>query len=74
MSRITGWGQQGPLAATAGHDMGYIARAGALHALGRGDHRVPREPAGDFGGGGMVMAYGICAALVEPGRVRAGPP
>jgi alpha-methylacyl-CoA racemase len=66
-ARMTGWGQEGPLAATAGHDIGYIARAGALHALGRAGGR-PEFPAnllGDFGGGGMVMVYGICAALVE---------
>ena len=66
-ARMTGWGQEGPLAATAGHDIGYIARTGALHALGRAGGR-PEFPAnllGDFGGGGMVMAYGICAALVE---------
>jgi alpha-methylacyl-CoA racemase len=66
-ARMTGWGQQGPLAPTAGHDIGYIARTGALHALGRAGGR-PEFPAnllGDFGGGGMVMAYGICAALVE---------
>jgi alpha-methylacyl-CoA racemase len=66
-ARMTGWGQDGPLAETAGHDIGYIARTGALHALGRAGGR-PEFPAnllGDFGGGGMVMAYGICAALVE---------
>ena len=66
-ARMTGWGQDGPLAATAGHDIGYIARTGALHALGRAGGR-PEFPAnllGDFGGGAMVMAYGICAALVE---------
>jgi alpha-methylacyl-CoA racemase len=66
-ARMTGWGQGGPLAATAGHDIGYIARAGALHALGRADGppAFPANLLGDFGGGGMVMAYGICAALVE---------
>src|ERR1700689_2837380 len=66
-ARMTGWGQEGPMAATVGHDIGYIARAGALHALGRAGGR-PEFPAnllGDFGGGGMLMAYGICAALVE---------
>jgi alpha-methylacyl-CoA racemase len=66
-ARMTGWGQDGPLAAAAGHDIGYIARTGALHALGRAGGR-PEFPAnllGDFGGGGMVVAYGICAALVE---------
>jgi alpha-methylacyl-CoA racemase len=66
-ARMTGWGQEGPLAATAGHDIGYIARTGALHALGRagGPPAFPANLLGDFGGGGMVMAYGICAALVE---------
>jgi alpha-methylacyl-CoA racemase len=66
-ARMTGWGQDGPLAATAGHDIGYIARTGALHALGRagGPPVFPANLLGDFGGGGMVMAYGICAALVE---------
>ena len=66
-ARMTGWGQDGPLAATVGHDIGYIARAGALHALGRagGPPQFPANLLGDFGGGGMLMAYGICAALVE---------
>jgi alpha-methylacyl-CoA racemase len=66
-ARMTGWGQDGPLAATAGHDIGYIARTGALHALGRagGPPVFPANLLGDFGGGAMVMAYGICAALVE---------
>jgi alpha-methylacyl-CoA racemase len=66
-ARMTGWGQDGPLAAAAGHDIGYIARAGALHGLGRagGPPQFPANLLGDFGGGGMLMAYGICAALVE---------
>jgi len=66
-ARMTGWGQDGPLATTVGHDIGYIARAGALHALGRagGPPQFPANLLGDFGGGGMLMAYGICAALVE---------
>ena len=66
-ARMTGWGQHGPLARAAGHDIGYIARAGALHALGRagGPPQFPANLLGDFGGGGMLMAYGICAALVE---------
>jgi alpha-methylacyl-CoA racemase len=66
-ARMTGWGQDGPLATAAGHDIGYIARTGALHALGRagGPPAFPANLLGDFGGGGMVMAYGICAALVE---------
>ena len=66
-ARMTGWGQHGPLAPTVGHDIGYIARTGALHALGRasGPPQFPANLLGDFGGGGMLMAYGICAALVE---------
>jgi alpha-methylacyl-CoA racemase len=66
-ARMTGWGQDGPLATAVGHDIGYIARAGALHALGRagGPPQFPANLLGDFGGGGMLMAYGICAALVE---------
>jgi alpha-methylacyl-CoA racemase len=66
-ARMTGWGQDGPLAVAAGHDIGYIARAGALHALGRADGppQFPANLLGDFGGGGMLMACGICAALVE---------
>jgi alpha-methylacyl-CoA racemase len=66
-ARMTGWGQDGPMANTVGHDIGYIARTGALHALGRADGppQFPANLLGDFGGGGMLMAYGICAALVE---------
>src|SRR5947209_6887449 len=66
-ARMTGWGQDGPMANTVGHDIGYIGRAGALHALGRagGPPQFPANLLGDFGGGGMLMAYGIIAALVE---------
>jgi alpha-methylacyl-CoA racemase len=66
-ARMTGWGQHGPLASTVGHDIGYLARTGALHALGAagGPPQFPANLLGDFGGGGMLMAYGICAALVE---------
>ena len=66
-ARMTGWGQHGPMATAAGHDIGYIARAGALHGLGRagGPPQFPANLLGDFGGGGMLLAYGICAALVE---------
>ena len=66
-ARMTGWGQDGPLAPTAGHDIDYIAISGVLHPLGRAGEQ-PTPPVnllGDFGGGGMLMAYGICAALVE---------
>ncbi len=73
-ARMTGWGQDGPAAKTAGHDIGYIARSGALHALGRagGPPQFPANLLGDFGGGGMLMAYGICAALVERGTSGRG--
>lgn len=65
--RMTGWGQDGPLAHTAGHDIDYIARTGALHAVGRagGPPQIPLNSIGDFGGGGMLLAYGVLAALLE---------
>jgi alpha-methylacyl-CoA racemase len=65
--RITGWGQDGPLAQAAGHDINYIALTGALHAIGRnGEAPVPPlNLVGDFGGGGMVLAFGIACALYE---------
>jgi alpha-methylacyl-CoA racemase len=66
-ARMTGWGQDGPLAPTAGHDIDYIAISGALSPIGRaGEAPVPPVNfVGDFGGGGMLMALGILAALVE---------
>jgi alpha-methylacyl-CoA racemase len=68
--RMTGWGQEGPYASAAGHDINYIALAGALHPIGRrGEGPVPPlNLVGDFGGGGMLLALGVCAALVETGR------
>jgi alpha-methylacyl-CoA racemase len=65
--RMTGWGQDGPLAATAGHDIDYIAVSGALHPIGRAGERPvpPLNLVGDFGGGGMLLAIGVLAALVE---------
>jgi alpha-methylacyl-CoA racemase len=65
--RITGWGQDGPLAQTVGHDINYIALSGALHAFGRaGQPPVPPiNLVGDFGGGALYLAMGILAALVE---------
>ncbi len=65
--RMTGWGQDGPLAARAGHDINYIAMSGALHAIGRaGSSPVPPlNLVGDFGGGGMLLAFGIACALTE---------
>jgi alpha-methylacyl-CoA racemase len=70
--RMTGWGQQGPLAAAAGHDINYIAISGALHAIGRpGEAPVPPlNYVGDFGGGGMLLVVGLLAALFE--RQRSG--
>ena len=65
--RMTGWGQDGPLAQQAGHDINYIALSGALHAIG-GEGQAPVPPlnlVGDFGGGGMVLALGVTAALFE---------
>jgi alpha-methylacyl-CoA racemase len=65
--RMTGWGQDGPLAQAAGHDVNYIALAGALHSFARrGERPVPPVNAvGDFGGGGMFLAVGVLAALLE---------
>ena len=65
--RMTGWGQDGPLAPRAGHDINYIALTGVLHAIGRaGEAPVPPlNLVGDFGGGGMLLAFGIACALVE---------
>lgn len=65
--RMTGWGQEGPMAHAAGHDINYIALTGALDAIGRrGEAPLPPlNLVGDFGGGGMLLAYGIVCALVE---------
>ncbi|MFZ5757729.1 MAG: CaiB/BaiF CoA transferase family protein [Pseudomonadota bacterium] len=65
--RMTGWGQTGPMAQAAGHDINYIALTGALHAIGRRGEKPlpPLNLVGDFGGGGMLMAFGIVCALLE---------
>ncbi len=65
--RITGWGQEGPLAHAAGHDINYIALSGALHAIGTegGGPAVPLNLIGDFGGGGMLLAFGLVCAVLE---------
>ncbi len=72
--RMTGWGQDGPLASAAGHDINYIALTGALHAIGRpGEKPVPPlNLVGDFGGGGMLLAYGLVCALLETQRSGEG--
>lgn len=65
--RMTGWGQDGPLAQTAGHDINYIAVTGALHAIGTagGPPQIPLNLLGDFGGGGTYLVIGLLAALHE---------
>jgi alpha-methylacyl-CoA racemase len=65
--RMTGWGQDGPLSRTAGHDLGYIAITGALHGLGQDQARphFPTNLVGDFGGGSTYLVIGILAALLE---------
>ena len=70
--RMTGWGQEGPMANAAGHDINYISLTGALHAIGRkGDAPVPPlNLVGDYGGGSMYLAFGILSALYE--RQRSG--
>ena len=65
--RVTGWGQHGPLAQAAGHDLNYIALSGMLAAMGRADAppAPPLNLLGDFGGGGMMLAFGVVCAVLE---------
>ncbi|PZW44822.1 alpha-methylacyl-CoA racemase [Humitalea rosea] len=65
--RMTGWGQDGPLAPTAGHDINYIALTGALHAIGPADGAPvpPLNLLGDYGGGALFLAFGVLCALIE---------
>ena len=65
--RMTGWGQEGPLAKRAGHDINYIAVAGVLHMFGRAGERPvpPTNLVGDMGGGGLLLAFGIVCAMLE---------
>ncbi|MBM45739.1 MAG: carnitine dehydratase [Acidimicrobiaceae bacterium] len=72
--RMTGWGQEGPYAMAAGHDINYIALAGALEPIGRrGEAPVPPlNLVGDFGGGGMLLAFGVVCAVVEAQRSGEG--
>jgi alpha-methylacyl-CoA racemase len=72
--RMTGWGQSGPLAGSAGHDINYIALSGALHAIGTrgGPPVVPLNLIGDFGGGAVFLVVGVLAALLEARRSGKG--
>ncbi|HQR10222.1 MAG TPA: CaiB/BaiF CoA-transferase family protein [Casimicrobiaceae bacterium] len=72
--RMTGWGQDGPLAPRAGHDINYIALSGVLHAIGRAGAAPvpPLNLVGDFGGGGMLLAFGVACALIEAQRSGRG--
>jgi len=72
--RVTGWGQEGPWRLAAGHDIDYVALAGALHPIGQagGPPVPPLNLVGDFGGGGMLLALGVVAALLEVGGSGAG--
>lgn len=73
-ARMTGWGQTGPLAPRAGHDMNYIAISGALYAIGPADGppTVPLNLVGDFGGGGMMLAMGILAGVISARQTGRG--
>ncbi|GHD16097.1 alpha-methylacyl-CoA racemase [Halioglobus japonicus] len=65
--RMTGWGQEGPMAKEVGHDLNYVALSGALHGMGRAGEKpaIPLNLVGDFGGGGIFLAYGLVCALLE---------
>ncbi len=72
--RMTGWGQDGPLAQAAGHDLNYIALAGVLHSIGRAGQppTPPLNLVGDFGGGALYLAFGIACGLLEAQRSGKG--
>ena len=72
--RMTGWGQDGPLAGAAGHDINYIGLTGALHAIGEkgGKPVPPLNLIGDFGGGGMLLAFGLVCGMLEASRSGEG--
>lgn len=74
IGRVTGWGQTGPNADAAGHDINYIALSGALHACGRATEKptAPVNLLGDFGGGGMLLAFGMVAGLLAARRTGRG--
>ena len=72
--RMTGWGQEGPMAQAAGHDINYISLVGALHSIGRaeGGPVPPLNLVGDYGGGGLYLAFGVVCGLVEAARSGRG--
>jgi alpha-methylacyl-CoA racemase len=72
--RITGWGQNGPMANRVGHDINYIALSGALHTCGRQGERpaIPQNFVGDMGGGGLLLAFGIACAIIDAQRSGKG--
>jgi alpha-methylacyl-CoA racemase len=72
--RMTGWGQSGPLAQTAGHDINYLAISGNLHMFGRAEERpsAPLNVVADMGGGGLMLAFGITCAMLESQRSGKG--
>ncbi|MGE0314260.1 MAG: CaiB/BaiF CoA transferase family protein [Lautropia sp.] len=72
IGRMTGWGQAGPMAALAGHDINYIALNGVLHAVGRDRPTPPLNLVADFGGGGTFLLIGILSALLSARRTRRG--
>jgi alpha-methylacyl-CoA racemase len=71
---MTGWGQDGPLASLAGHDINYLAISGTLYMLGRADERpgAPLNLLADMGGGGLMLAFGMTCALLERSRSGQG--
>jgi crotonobetainyl-CoA:carnitine CoA-transferase CaiB-like acyl-CoA transferase len=71
---MSGWGQSGPLAQAAGHDLNYIAVSGALNAIGPAGDRpaIPLNLIGDFGGGALYLAFGLLAAFIHAGRTGEG--
>ena len=72
--RMTGWGQEGPLANLAGHDINYLALTGALNSIARkgSNPTPPLNLVGDFGGGGMYLAFGLVCALIETSKSKMG--
>ena len=71
---MTGWGQNGPLSSASGHDINYISVSGALHTIGRKNEKPvpPLNLIGDYGGGGMMLAFGVVCALLEAKTSRKG--